>query len=194
MGRQKIILLAGIALVLILVVGTSIVMAGGGAERGYTFTMVMQVGDRDPVEFEGIALGNNLRLSGGVGGIETVTLLAGSDLWILTPSVKTARKVDNPAPPAMDESGWVDWLIEPGRINPMKFAALLGLADDVDGDRPAGTGGGIKFSFDDGTLLSVEFPAGRGDGQVSYTYSDIERDNGITQADVSIPADFMKID
>ena len=193
MDLKKHIAIPLICLILLLTAGQMIVYAGGQA-HGFSFTMVMQAGDRDPVEFEGCTLGDSLCLSAATGGIATVTLLLGSDLYILTPSVKTARKVDNPPPPDLDEGGWIDWLVEPGRINPMNFAGIIGLDDDFSGQITAGAGGGVKFTFDDGELRTVEFPMGRLGGSVVYRYSEIESDNSVSASDVSIPSDFLVID
>jgi len=194
MDRKKLFLFAGIALLLLLVVGQTLLIAGGSSSSGYSFNMVMKAGDRDPVTFAGIAMGNSLKLSGDTGGIATVTLLADDDLYILTPSVKTARKVENPAPPALTDSGWVEWLVEPGRINPLNFASQIGVEDDFTGEIDAGERGNVLFVFEDGILKKVEFPGSRDSGTIKYEYSNVELDSSIKVSDLSIPGDFLVID
>ena len=181
---------------LILLVATSLscssrVVAQEDEEVGVRFTMTMEAPDRDAVEFDGAALGEDFGLTGVVGGIATRTILTGGKLYALTPAIKTAREVDNPPPPARDEDGWAEWLIEPGRINPVTFDARIGLRSDFDGETSLGDTESVAAIFDHGKLASIEFHVPPQEGTISYTYSDYEDDDSITANDFRVPDDYM---
>ncbi len=161
---------------------------------GIRFVMVMNAPGRDAVEFTGAALGDDCRLKGVVGGIETVNLLTGGRLYVLNPAIKTAREIDNPRPPGLDEAGWAEWLIEPGRVNPLSFAEMAGLDRDIDGEMFAGERDEVALEFEDGRLVFVEFPKPGGGGRISYEYSDFEADSDISERDFEIPGDFLLSD
>lgn len=180
--------------VFLLVPACSESRAAAGDTPGVGFNMIMTAPGRNPVEFTGLAMEDNIRLEGVIGGIETVTLLADGTLYSLTPAIKTFSELDNPPPPSMNSSGWTDWLIEPGRINPLTFAGLIGEDSDVDGRISAGNDDGVEFAFDSGRLTSVRFPGARGNGVVSYTYSDFETDADISGADFRIPDDYTSLE
>ena len=194
MTRMRIYVTIGIAILAIFVLGQTVAMAGGGRESGMRFSMEVQAPERDPVEFEGIVLGGNQKLSSVAGSIDTVSLLIGSKWYHLTPAIKTARLTENPPAPGVGEDGWVEWLIEPGRINPLAFAERVGKDSGFTGTVNAGPGARVHFVFSDGRLGSVEFPAGRGNGVIKYICSDFETDNSVKAADLEIPSDYLVIE
>ena len=163
-------------------------------DKGMRFVMTMHAGDRAPVEFDGTALGTDCRLVSVVGGIETITLLTGVKLYSLTPSIMTASEVDNPNPPGSGEPGWEEWLIEPGRINPITFYEKAGVEGDFSGEKAIGEGGAVKLVFDDGILLSVEFSAGRDNSRIVYNYEGFRQDGSLKPEDFAIPDGYRVLD
>jgi len=161
---------------------------------GVTFKLTMSTPGRDAAEFTGIALGDDCRLTGVVGGIQSVTLLTGGKLYWLTPAIKTAREIENPSPPGRDEGGWPAWLAEFGRVNPLSFAGLVGLEEDVDGQVRIGENNRIDLRFDSGRLVSLSFPAEGREGSITYTYSDFQSDADIGEDDFALPDDYALSD
>jgi len=170
---------------------SSRVVAQEDAETGMRFDMTMNVPGRDPVELSGAALGTDSSLAGTLGGITTRTILTGGRLYSLNPSIKTAREIENPPPPATDEDGWAEWLIEPGRINPLTFATTVAMASDFDGETTFGDDESVNAVFDHGKLSSIEFDVPEQDEPVTYTYSGFEEDEDISPADFDIPDDYI---
>jgi hypothetical protein len=195
MGKTRLAWVFGIILLLLAVAAAQVIAAGRGAQAsGMTFTMVMEVPGQDTVEFSGTALDENSRLEGQVGGIECVKLLSEGNLYILTPAIKTARKMDNPDSPGSTSDSWPEWLSEPGRVNPLTFASAIGQPDDVSDTIAIGQGGRVTAVFEDGILKSIRFPNSDGDGTVSYTYRNFEDDSDLTAGDFQVPDDYLMSD
>jgi len=189
---KKTVLLTLLGLALILGACASGRAAEGTAGDGTRFAMVMETPDRT-VEFKGAALGEDCSLTGVVGGIETVILLTGGKLYTLTPAIKTASEIDIPDPPDVDAARWPEWLTEPGRVNPLTFAKLIGLTDDFNGKKAIGEGETVGLEFTSGVLDCICFPNPEGEGTITYTYTDFESDPGIKSEDFAIPPDYLYI-
>ncbi len=191
MGK-KTILLTLLALALILGACASGRAAEGTARDGTRFAMAMETPDRT-VEFKGAALGEDFSLTGVVGGIETIISLTGGKLYTLTPAIKTASEIDIPEAPDVDAAGWPEWLTEPGRVNPLTFATLIGLTDDFNGKKAIGENETVGLEFTSGVLDCASFPNPEGEGTISYTYSDFESDPTIKSEDFAVPPDYLYI-
>jgi hypothetical protein len=173
---------------------TAEAQTGPDEAAGVSFKMTMSAPGRDAVEFTGMALGDDCKLTGVVGGIQSVTLLTGGKLYSLTPAIKTASEIDNPPPPGRDEGGWPAWLAEFGRVNPLAFAGLVGLEEDVDGQVRIGENNRIELRFEGGRLISLSFPAEGREGSITYTYSDYQSDADIAADDFALPDDYVLSD
>ncbi|MCX6645918.1 MAG: hypothetical protein NTY09_06140 [bacterium] len=195
MVKTRLAWVIGIILLLLAVAAVQVIAAGRGShDTGATFTMVMEVPGQDTAEFSGMAFGENSRLEGQIGGIDSVKLLSGGKLYILTPAIKTAREMDNPDTPGSTSDSWLDWLSEPGRINPLTFASAIGQPDDVSDTIELGQGGRVTVVFEDGILNSIRFPNSDGDGMVAYTYRNFEDDSDLTASDFQVPGDYLMTD
>jgi hypothetical protein len=181
-----------LALIAFLALSISLFAGGNNPDNsGIRFIMVMDVPGQDTVEFDGRVLRDNCRLEGLVGRIESVILLTGGDLFVLTPAIKTAREIDNPGIPGNDSTTWSEWLIEPGRINPLNFGESLGVSDEGNESLQVGSSGQIDLNFENGILKSVRFANPDGEGEVIYTYRDFESDSDIKHRDFEIPDDYL---
>ena len=186
----------GFLFILIAIVSTAFaacstqVVAQEDTDSGYRFDMTMEAPGRDTVDFSGAVLNGDHSLAGVIGGITTRTVMTGGRLYSLNPAIKTAREVENPATPAADEDGWVVWLTEPGRINPLTFRSAAGVGTSFDGEVTLGDTEDIEVVFDNGRLVSISFGIPRQDGSVVYTWSNYEEDEDISPADFSIPDDY----
>ena len=160
---------------------------GQEASGGYSFTMTMASPGQDDVVFSGNVLGGDMSLRGRVGGIETVDLLTGGKLYLLTPAIRTAKELDNPDPPGRNTDDWPEWLLEPGRVNPLTFASVLGEDSDKNGQVNFGADGKVEAVFDHGKLGELHFPSPSDGGTITYTYSDFEQDASLTKADFEVP-------
>ena len=191
--KSKLILAIIAALVITVGVGVSLAIAGSAGPnepKGVTFSMTMESPGRDPVLFSGAALGGDMKLVAKIGGIETVNLLTGGSLYILTPAIRTAREVENPDPPARDSGEWPEWLIEPGRVSPLTFAEVLGEDGEVDGQVRFGAGTRVDARFDHGRLVQLRFPSPSGEGSVVYIYGDFEEDADLASEDFQVPSGY----
>ena len=176
----------------ILILSTSIISYA--EETGFTFSMTMQSPGQDDAIYAGASLGDDMSLKGKVGEIETITLLSSGKLYVLTPAIRTARELENPdSPPTeRDSADWSDWLAEPGRVNPLKFAEVIGeepeatLSDQV----RFGAGSRIEAKFEDGRLVRLTFPSPSGEGSVVYTYGDFTPDPDLKPEDFQVPSDY----
>jgi hypothetical protein len=178
-----------------LAVGSSaILITASSADQnsGYRFTMTMANPGQDNVTFSGSALGGDLSLKSKIGAIETIDLMSGGKLYILTPAIQTARGLDNPAPPSSDSSGWPSWLIEPARVHPLTFAGIIGQQSDVKGEVLFGSDGKISANFESGRLVLLKFPSPSGKGTVTYTYSDFKEDKALQASEFEVPANYQK--
>ena len=193
MLKGKRLIISGIVVAGLLIVVTAGIVLGQ-SDTGYRFTMELDSPGRDAVTFDGTALGPDVRLEGQVGGIASAMLQSRGDLFILTPAIMTAREVENPDPPVADEAGWSDWLIEPARVNPINFAALLGEDPAVDGQVQFGSGRSCQAGFEEGKLVQLRFPSPSGEGNITYTYSDIEADEDLSADEFRVPSDYLVSD
>lgn len=194
MNRKRISILALTLLTLTIIVGLSLTIYGreNDLTKGCTFTLVILDAENETTQFDGMALRSNMRLSNSDGGIESVTLLNNQGLFLLTPAIKTYKELDNPNPPEINESGWLDWLLEPGRVNPLIFADSIGEDEDIDGKVSLGQNNSFEAEFDEGLLISLKINLPRDNKTIVYTYKDFEEDSSIKQEDFSIPTGFRE--
>jgi hypothetical protein len=179
-------LLYAIAAILIL----SISIIAHAEATGFHFTMIMASPGQDDATYVCSSLGDDMSLEGKIGNIATKTLLSGGKLYALTPAIKTFREIENPDPPAKDSADWPDWLLEPGRVNPLKFADILGQQQDLTDSVRFGAGGQIEAKFDHGRLVRLSFPSPSGEGNVVYSYSDFAEAPDLKPEDFQVPSDY----
>jgi len=189
-GRQML-LTAGLVAIITTLIPFSI--QAQDSLDGWRFTLVIESTDSDSVEFEGLVHDGNIRLCESVSGIETVAVLTDDGLFIMTPAIMTATEIEEMDPPSVDEVGWVEWLMEPGRINPMTFATMLELEDDYDESFEFGDGE-VTALFSGGILESLSFPTPSDEGTITYTYSGFEEEGNINPADFEVPASYRITD
>jgi hypothetical protein len=182
-------LLAGV-----LIAATALIVSaapGSDSNPGYRFSLTITSPDQKDITFSGASLAGDVSLKGKVGAIETIDLLTGGKLYALTPAIQTARELGNPAHPATDASGWPEWLVEPGRVNPITFGELIGQKSDAMGDVSFGAGGTITAKFDGGKLVQLKFPSVTGKGTTVYNYSDFKEDISLHSTDFVVPTNYQ---
>jgi hypothetical protein len=174
----------------ILILSTSIISYA--EESGFTFSMTMQSPGQDDAIYAGASLGDDMSLKGKVGEIETITLLSSGKLYVLTPAIRTARELENPdSPPTeRDSADWSDWLLEPGRVNPLKFAEVIGEEPDLTDQVHFGAGSRMEAKFESGRLVRLSFPSPSGEGDVVYSYSDFTEAPDLKPEDFQVPSSY----
>lgn len=182
-----------VIVVFIILAIPALIYAGGesSSDNGYTFTLEISNPGSDRITFNGSVLGDNMKLSSTVGGIQTVNLITGGKFFVLTPAIKTATELDLPDAPSPDGETWQEWLSEPAHINPLNFARIAGAARDADGEVTFGADGCITALFTDGRLASLWFPANGSREEVMYNYSNFEEDSELSRADFQVPDDYL---
>jgi hypothetical protein len=165
------------------------IVASFAAENstGYSFNLSIESPGHDRTEFDGKLLGDDMLLDGTVGGIETINLLTGGHLYVLTPAIKTASEVEGQSLSGRNSSNWPQWLLEPGRVNPMTFLDSVGGESGLSDTIGFGANNEVEAVFEDGNLTSLSFPEPDGHGRITYHYSNFTEDSDITQADFQIP-------
>ncbi|HDS30639.1 MAG TPA: hypothetical protein ENN67_06310 [Firmicutes bacterium] len=177
---------------LVILAGVVLGQSSSNATPAMKFRLVVESPGGESSSFAGAVLNDYLRLKGSVAGIETAMIKAGDgEIYILTPAIRTARKLENPDVPDSESADWSEWLIEPARVNPFTFAGLIGKDSKIDGQVRFGAGNRIDSRFSDGVLQTLSFPSPSGDGTIKYTYSDFVEDAELKRSDFDIPEGFI---
>jgi hypothetical protein len=185
----------GILLMLVAIFATAFLAVSGlvlaqDTSTGVYYNMTMHVPGQDLVEYHGAALDNYHSISGTIGGITTRTVLTDGRLYSINPAIKTAFEIEYPEVPAPDETGWANWLIEPGRINPLTFNTLAGVETDYSGEVHLGGTDDVNAVFDNGRLALITFHMPDQTEPVVYTWSNFEESPDIAAVDFIIPEDY----
>ena len=181
--------IALIALTASMMLAGGLILPGSAADEsaGYRFTLTISSQGIDPVVLDGAVLGDKVLLRGDVQGIETKYLLTQDCLYILTPAIHSATEVENIDPPSRNSGDWSEWLLEPGRVNPLTFAGMIGEDSDKDGSVDFGRDGAVEAVFDTGRLTRLSFPSPSDETSIVYSYTDFMEDPDLSASDFEVP-------
>lgn len=161
------------------------------AQSSATFKLTVTRNSSDRTIYDGAVLDNQVRLSSNVGGIKTIYIFNGTDIFMLTPAIKTATKIPSKDIPLVTGSEWQDWVSEPARINPLTFAGILKLSGDFSGTKQFGADNSLKADFENGILKTLTFKDSETNSPVTYSWTEINTESLPKAADFQIPDDYM---